>query len=383
MKRPAEAPGTRAAAGSSGLQGSTPENSNCGQGFFRKWGSFIRFSHTAFALPFGLAGMAVAARNNRGWPGSLKFILILFALVAARTCAMAFNRIVDREFDALNPRTASRHLPTKQVSLAGAALLCGLGAAGLVLASYFLNSLCFYLSPLALGIICFYSLTKRFTDYTHLYLGIALALAPIGAWLAVKGTDVSLLEVFQMLVLALAVVLWLVGFDIIYSLQDYDFDRSHRLHSLVVAWGPKNALQAAFLAHMLMCGLLLLFGLLCGFGIAYLVGWLMILGCLVLEHWIARRRSLDWVNLAFFRLNAIVSFVFLTVTLAEVIFLGGPFRAVGRRSRLETPPARWSADIVVGSGPEVAPTLLLTELSALRPSLTDRGEAIVRHNSLT
>ena len=191
------------------------------------------------------------------------------------------------------------------------------------MASFFLNPLCFYLSPLALATICFYSLTKRFTDYTHIFLGLALGLAPVGAWLAVKGSHISGLEVLQMLTLAGAVVLWLVGFDIIYALQDYEFDRQHGLHSLVVAWGPKNALQAAFLAHMIMCGLLLAFGLLCRFRIAYTVGWLIIIGCLVMEHWIARRRSLNWINVAFFRLNAVVSAVFLSVTLTEVVFLGG------------------------------------------------------------
>ena len=288
-----------------------------------KWGGFVRFSHTVFALPFALAAMAVAARENRGWPGGRTFGLILAAMVCARTCAMAFNRIVDRKFDALNPRTANRHLPKREISLAGAITLCVLSAAGLVVASYFLNPLCFYLSPVALGVICFYSLTKRFTDYTHVFLGIALALAPIGAWLAVKGVQVSGREVLQMVVLALAVILWLVGFDIIYALQDYEFDRDHGLHSLVVAWGPKNALQAAFLAHMFMCGLLLAFGLLCRFRLAYLVGWLMIVLCLALEHWIARRRSLNWINAAFFRLNAVVSLVFLLVTVTEVVFQGG------------------------------------------------------------
>jgi 4-hydroxybenzoate polyprenyltransferase len=288
-----------------------------------KWLSFVRFSHTIFALPFALAAMAVAARSNHGWPGWRKFGLILAAMVCARTCAMAFNRVVDRKFDALNPRTAGRHLPTGKVDLLGAVTLCVLAGAGLIGTSYLLNPLCFYLSPAALIVICFYSLTKRFTDYTHVFLGLALALAPVGAWLAVKGTDVSVLEILQMLVLAAAVVLWLVGFDIIYALQDYEFDRAHGLHSLVVAWGPKNALQAAFLAHLLMCGLLLAFGLLCRFRIAYLVGWMLIVGCLVLEHWIARRRSLNWINVAFFRLNAVVSAVFLCVTLAEVIFGGG------------------------------------------------------------
>ena len=290
-----------------------------------KWLSFVRFSHTLFALPFALAAMAIAARENHGWPGWRVFGLVLAAMVCARTCAMAFNRIVDRKLDALNPRTAGRHLPTGQISLFSAVALCALTGAGLIAASFFLNPICFYLSPVALVAICFYSLTKRFTDYTHFFLGLALALAPVGAWLAVKGTHVSGLEILQMVVLAGVVVLWLVGFDIIYALQDYDFDRKHGLHSLVVAWGPKNALQAAFLAHLLMCGLLLGFGLLCGFRIAYLVGWMIIVGCLVLEHWIARRRSLNWINIAFFRLNAVVSAVFLFVTLAEVVF-GGGFR---------------------------------------------------------
>lgn len=289
----------------------------------QKWAGFVRFSHTIFALPFAIAAMAVAARENRGWPGVKTFLLILAAMVCARTCAMAFNRIVDRKFDAQNPRTANRHLPSGQISLVSAILLCAISGAGLIVASYFLNPICFYLSPIALVVICFYSLTKRFTDYTHVFLGIALALAPIGAWLAVKGTAVSGVEILQMFTLALSVILWLVGFDIIYALQDYEFDKSHGLHSLVVAWGPKNALQAAFLAHMLMCGLLLGFGVLCRFKIAYLIGWFIIVACLVLEHWVARRRSLNWINVAFFRLNAVVSMVFLFVTLAEVVFQGG------------------------------------------------------------
>lgn len=267
--------------------------------------------------------MLVAARENRGWPGWKTFGLILVAMVCARTCAMAFNRIVDRKFDALNPRTKNRHLPTGEISLASAMALCAISAGGLVAASYFLNSLCFYLSPVALLVVCFYSLTKRFTDYTHVFLGVALALAPIGAWLAVRGLEIRPLEILQMLTLACAIILWLVGFDIIYALQDYDFDKSHGLRSLVVAWGPKNALSAAFLAHMLMCGLLFAFGLLCRFSVAYTVGWFIIVGCLVLEHWIARRRSLNWINVAFFRLNALVSAVFFFVTAAEVVFNGG------------------------------------------------------------
>jgi 4-hydroxybenzoate polyprenyltransferase len=289
----------------------------------RQWAEFVKFSHTIFALPFALAAMAVAAREQRGWPGWRTFLLILAAMVCARTCAMSFNRIVDREFDKANPRTAMRHLPSGKISLASAWALCIASAAGLVAASYFLNSLCFYLSPVALAALCFYSLTKRFTDYTHVFLGVALALAPVGAWLAVKGTDISSLELLSMLVLALAVVFWLIGFDIIYALQDHEFDRRHGLGSLVVAWGPANALSAAFLSHMIMWGLLFAFGLLCRFRVAYLVGLLIILLSLLLEHWLARRRSLTWINVAFFRLNGLISVVFLLVTVAEVVFKGG------------------------------------------------------------
>ncbi len=291
--------------------------------FLKKWAGFVKLSHTVFALPFALASMAVAARDSHGWPGWRTFGLILAAMVCARTCAMSFNRIVDRRFDQANPRTATRHLPTGQVSLPGAVVLCVLSGAGLVVASYFLNPVCFYLSPVALAVVCFYSLTKRFTDFTHIFLGVALALAPIGAWLAVKGGFVlwPLKESAVLpVLLAFAVVFWLIGFDIIYALQDYEFDRTHGLRSLVVRWGPKNALAAAFLAHMVMWGLLFAFGLLCRFRFAYLIGLFVILLSLLLEHWLARRRSLKWINVAFFRLNALISIVFLVVTVGEVVF---------------------------------------------------------------
>jgi 4-hydroxybenzoate polyprenyltransferase len=289
----------------------------------KTWAEFVKLSHTIFALPFALAAMAVAARDNRGWPGWRTFGLILVAMVCARTCAMAFNRIVDRKFDALNPRTAQRHLPAGKITLASAVALWLASGAGLVAASFFINKLCFYLSPVALVVVCFYSLTKRFTDYTHVFLGVALALAPVGAWLAVKGFDMTPLDWAQAGALALAVVLWLIGFDMIYALQDYEFDRAHGLHSLVVAWGPANALRAAFLAHLLMCGVLLAFGLLCKFRVAYIMGWVLIVFCLVLEHWIARRRSLGWVQTSFFKLNAVVSVIFFVVTVGEVVFRGG------------------------------------------------------------
>lgn len=307
----------------------------------RKWAEFVKISHTVFALPFALAAMVLAAREHRGWPGWRTFGLILVAMFCARTCAMAFNRIVDRRFDAENPRTWNRHLPAGQITLASAWTLCGVSAFGLVAASWLLNPLCFYLSPVALFFVCFYSLTKRFTHYTHVWLGIALSLAPMGAWLAVKGQfgfepmkapfgigPLGKVVAEQgwsgilPLILAVAVALWLIGFDIIYAIQDYEFDRSHGLHSVVVAWGLGNALTAAFLAHAFMWGVLVLFGMLAGFRLVYYVGLVLILICVLLEHYLARRRSLNWVNNAFFRLNAVISGVFLIVTLTEVIFPG-------------------------------------------------------------
>jgi len=296
---------------------------------YRKWAGFIKISHTVFALPFALASMAVAARDNLGWPGWRTFLLILAAMVAARTCAMTFNRIVDRKFDRDNPRTARRHLATGEISLPGAWTLWVLSAAGLVAASFGLNRICFWLSPVALFVVCFYSMTKRFTDFTHVYLGVALALAPIGAWLAVKGSfhlfpvqdhwlDLRHSAILPLL-LAAGVVFWLVGFDIIYAIQDYEFDRTRGLHSLVVRWGIKNALGAAFLAHMIMWGILALFGLLAGFRLVYWLGMIFILFCLLMEHWLARRRSLNWVNNAFFRLNGVISALFLAVTLIEIV----------------------------------------------------------------
>jgi 4-hydroxybenzoate polyprenyltransferase len=297
----------------------------------RSWGEFIKFSHTVFALPFALASIAVAARDQNGWPGWRIFLLILADMVCARTCAMAFNRIADRQFDLKNPRTASRHLPAGRISLAEAWTLCLAGGTGVLVVSYFINPVCFRLSPIALFVVCFYSLTKRFTDFTHVFLGLALALAPIGAWLAVKGdfrlfpTEYDWRFIFQYsavlpILIAAAVVFWLIGFDIIYALQDYEFDRRSGLHSLVVRWGAKNALSAAFIAHLLMWGILVAFGILAGFRFAYHAGLVFILGCLVLEHWLARRRSLNWINHAFFRLNAVISVVFLVVTLTEIVF---------------------------------------------------------------
>ena len=295
-----------------------------------KWASFVKFSHTVFALPFALASMMLAARDQHGWPGWRVFLLVLAAMVSGRTCAMAFNRIVDRRFDALNPRTAGRHLPAGAISMTSAVSLCLLSGAALVAASWMLNPLCFALSPVALFFICFYSLTKRFTDFTHVWLGIALAIAPVGAWLAVKG-GVEFLPMidgklklshsaFVPMVLALSVLLWLFGFDIIYATQDYEFDRAQGLRSLVVRWGPKNALGVAFIAHLLLWILLAIFGALAAFRLAYWLG-LMVIGALLLaEHLLARRRDTRSVNVAFFKLNGTISTLFLGLVAVEVLF---------------------------------------------------------------
>jgi 4-hydroxybenzoate polyprenyltransferase len=295
-----------------------------------KWASFVKFSHTVFALPFALASMMLAARDQHGWPGWRVFLLVLAAMISGRTCAMAFNRIVDRRFDALNPRTAGRHLPAGAISMTSAVSLCLLSGAALVAASWMLNPLCFALSPVALFFICFYSLTKRFTDFTHVWLGIALAIAPVGAWLAVKG-GVEFLPMidgklklshsaFVPLVLALSVLLWLFGFDIIYATQDYEFDRTQGLRSLVVRWGPKNALGVAFIAHLLLWILLAIFGALAAFRLAYWLG-LMVIGALLLaEHLLARRRDTRSVNVAFFKLNGTISTLFLGLVAVEVLF---------------------------------------------------------------
>lgn len=296
-----------------------------GKLFKKIWmlGEFIKFSHTIFAFPFALSAMVVAARENRGFPGWRTFLLILAAMVCARTCAMSFNRIVDRAYDALNPRTANRHLPAGKISPTAAWMLCIASGLGLIVVSYFINKICFYLSPVALFVICFYSFTKRFTHFSHFFLGLALALAPTGAWLAVKGVNLNLQDALGMITLGAAVIFWLVGFDIIYAIQDYEFDKSHGLRSLVVAWGPNNALIVSFLSHLFMWVLLCLFGLVFRFRFVYAGGLLIILVCLVMEHFLARRRTIYWINVAFFRLNALISIVFLVIVAAEVFFERG------------------------------------------------------------
>lgn len=324
-------------------------------GWLYNWGSFVKFSHTLFALPFAIASMALASRANykrlledgdfppgsmeRGWPGWKMLLLILAAMVTARTCAMAFNRIVDRKFDEANPRTRKRHLPAGKISLFSAWTLTILSAVGFVACAWGIDInrdvntgriLCLPLAPVALFFILFYSLTKRITHFTHIFLGIALAIAPVGAWLAITGSfgtalpEGGLIEqmrhsFFIPATMAVLVFFWLIGFDIIYAIQDHDFDKAAGLKSLVVRWGPENALNASLISHMIMLVLLAFFGILAFFKLPYWIGLFIIIGCLGLEHWIVRKRSLEWAEKSFFKLNAVISMVFLAVVMAEVM----------------------------------------------------------------
>jgi len=258
--------------------------------------------------------MVVAARAERGWPGWQPFLLILAAMVCARTAAMGFNRIVDRRFDALNPRTAQRHLPTGRITVTSAWVLVCLSAAGLVSAAWGINPICFRLSPVALLVVCFYSYTKRFTDFSHFFLGLALALAPLGAWLAVRGQFD-----WPPCVLAAAVVFWLVGFDIIYATQDHEFDKARGLRSLPVRLGIARSLRVAWAAHVITAVLLLAFGLISHLHMPYYVGLAVILVCLIVQHVLARKQDPVSLNVAFFRMNAVISAVFLLAVSADVI----------------------------------------------------------------
>jgi 4-hydroxybenzoate polyprenyltransferase len=267
---------------------------------------FIRFSHTIFALPFALGAMFVAAD---GLPPLRVFLLIVLAMVFARTAAMAFNRIADWEIDRRNPRTEARHrLVSKRTAILG----CIIASLLFVAVSAAINPLCLALSPVALGIVFFYSFTKRFTDAAQFFLGLALAVSPVGAWLAVTGTFA-----WPPLVLALAVLLWVAGFDMIYATQDYEVDKREGLHSMVVRLGISGALTAATLLHTAALAGLIGFGIAAGLGRVYFFSLILIGATLVFEHLLARRGNLEAINRAFFQANAAVSAVFLLATLAD------------------------------------------------------------------
>lgn len=246
---------------------------------------------------------------------------IIVAMVGARTAAMGFNRLVDRRFDALNPRTAGWELPQGKVAVWEAIVLTTIAALIFILAAYQLNWMCFVLSPVALAIVFFYSLTKRFTWASHLFLGLALALAPIGAWLAVAEMPIDPAELLVPLYLGLAVVFWLAGFDIIYSLQDSEFDRTHELYSIPVRFGVAAALRLSTLFHLCTIAFLALIGLRAEMGLIYWLGFLAVGLVLFWEHCIVTPKDLSRINRAFFDLNAYVSIGYFLATLGDILIV--------------------------------------------------------------
>ncbi|MEO7932205.1 MAG: UbiA-like polyprenyltransferase [Chthoniobacterales bacterium] len=271
----------------------------------------VRFSHTIFALPFALGSMMVAAKNQHGWPGWRLLSLILICMVLARTAAMIFNRVADWQIDQKNPRTAARHQLLPRPTAIAILLAC---AAGFVATTWRINPLCFYLSPVALGIIFLYSLTKRFTHFTQLFLGLALAVAPVGAWLAVTGAFA-----WPPLILAAGVLFWVAGFDLIYATQDVDFDRHEGLHSMVVWLGVDRSLWLALLFHVAMWILLGAFAIVAGLGPIFGGALVLIAAMLVYEHRVAATRDLARINDAFFKANAIVGLLFVSAILLECV----------------------------------------------------------------
>ena len=241
------------------------------------------------------------------------------AMVAARSAAMAFNRLVDRKFDALNPRTQQWELPQGTVKVWEAVILTVASSLIFVYAAYQLNAVCLVLSPFALAIIFFYSLTKRFTWTSHLFLGLALALAPMGAWLAVSGTPAGLQELATPLFLGLAVLFWLAGFDVIYALQDYDFDRRYGLHSIPGRFGIVWGLRLSSLFHFLTVIFLLLVGLRERLGLIYWAGMAGIALILVREHRLVKPDDFSRINRAFFDFNAYVSLGYFLTTLGDIL----------------------------------------------------------------
>jgi 4-hydroxybenzoate polyprenyltransferase len=286
----------------------------------RSYASLVRFSHTVFALPFAFASLVLAWPTH---PITLRTVFwILVAMVGARTAAMGFNRLADRKFDALNPRTEGWELPKGTVKTWEARLLTIVASIIFIFGAYQLNWTCFVLSPVALVVIFFYSLTKRFTWASHLFLGVALSLAPIGAWLAVTDSPIDLQELVIPLCLGLAVVFWLAGFDIIYSLQDRVFDRAHGLQSIPVRFGVTWALRLSSFFHICTIVFLILVGVAAHLGVIYWIGCLAVSLILMWEHRLVRPNDLSRINRAFFDFNAYVSIGYFLITLADVLVSG-------------------------------------------------------------
>jgi len=286
-----------------------------GESGFARWASFVKLPHTVFALPFALVGVTFATRvaaidvARVGW--------VVLAFTSARWVAMAVNRIVDREFDAKNPRTAQREIPRGAIAVREAWVTVGIAAALFVWAAAMLNPLCLALSPIALGWVCFYSFTKRFTRYAHVVLGLGLAIAPVGGYLAVTGVWSE--PWWMLLVLTAAVTTWSAGFDILYALPDVEFDRSQGLHSIPSALGVPRALLVARVFHVLTVLALAATVWTVGAGTLAWVGVAVAAAILAYEHSLVRADDLRRLDAAFFTMNGVISLAFFACVLADRI----------------------------------------------------------------
>ena len=281
----------------------------------RRWNDLlgmIKFSHTLFALPFALAAAAIAARGHSLSPW--RIVGIVIAMAGARTAAMGFNRIIDRHIDAKNPRTARREIPAGAISLPAAWTLTLAATGVFVGAAAALGPLCLALSPVALFFLYGYSFTKRFTSLCHLFLGLAIASGPAGAWIAVRG-DFG----WAPGLLMIAVACWIAGFDVLYALSDRDFDRKAGIHSIPARFGVGGALLISAVLHLVTAGALLVLAPIAHLGVPYLAGVALVIALLVYEHAILRPDDLSRLDVAFFNLNGYVSVVFFIATLADVL----------------------------------------------------------------
>jgi 4-hydroxybenzoate polyprenyltransferase len=271
----------------------------------------IKFTHTIFALPFAFTGALLAAG---GLPSVRQTIWIILAMIGARTAAMAMNRLIDAEIDARNPRTAVRAIPAGLIGKGLTFVFIVVSIALLLFSAYMLNPLCLKLAPIALFFLLLYSYCKRFTSLAHVVLGICLAGAPIGAWVALRGTIDA-----PALVLGGVVLFWVAGFDILYALQDLEFDRTAGLHSIPVLLGVNGSLRAARIFHVLMIGLLFTLFTLMHLGTFFLVGILVSVAMLLYEHWLLKDGDLTKMDAAFFNMNGYISVAIVLFTAADVL----------------------------------------------------------------
>ncbi len=274
----------------------------------------IKFSHSVFALPFALVSGLIAYFTQPVTITWIDVVLLLVCMVTARTAAMGFNRLADRDIDAINPRTRGREIPSGKISTAEARLFTAIACIGFVAASFAVNTLCGLLSVPLLGLLLGYSLTKRYTAAAHFVLGLCLGMAPIGVWFALTGAFA-----WPPIALCLGVTLWTAGFDIYYSCQDEEFDRSARLKSVPALIGAMPAIRLVRAVHGLAAILFVAFGLLAGMGPAFFVGLGLVIAILVYEAWILRAGDLARIDLAFFNLNGYVSILFAASTVVDLL----------------------------------------------------------------